>query len=48
VEKYRSFWEESFDRLDAYLLESKSAEKTTLHKKKTKKEKTKHGRKRKS
>ena len=48
VEKYRSFWEESFDRLEAYLLELKAAEKTTPHKKKTKKEKTKHGRKRKS
>jgi DNA-binding transcriptional ArsR family regulator len=48
VEKYRSFWEESLDRLDAYLLELKATEKMTSHKKKTKKEKTKHGRKRQS
>jgi DNA-binding transcriptional ArsR family regulator len=26
VEKYRSFWEESFDRLDAYLVELKQKE----------------------
>ena len=39
VEKYRRFWEESFDRLDVYLAELK--EKET-------KEKKKHARKRKS
>ena len=36
VEKYRQFWEESFDRLDAYLIELK---------KKETKEKKKHARK---
>jgi DNA-binding transcriptional ArsR family regulator len=36
VEKYRSFWEESFDRLDVYLAELKSKEN---------KEKKKHARK---
>jgi DNA-binding transcriptional ArsR family regulator len=38
VERYRRFWEESFDRLDAYLVELKNQEK---------KEKKKHARKRK-
>jgi len=36
VEKYRRFWEESFDRLDAYLVELKAKEQ---------KEKKKHARK---
>ena len=44
VENYRRFWEESFDRLDAYLVELKNAEK----KAKASKEKKKHARKRKS
>src|ERR1700744_268496 len=38
VEKYRQFWEESFDRLDVYLAELKKAELK-------KKEKKKHARK---
>jgi DNA-binding transcriptional ArsR family regulator len=41
VENYRRFWEESFDRLDAYLLELKDAE----LKEKENKEKKKHARK---
>lgn len=40
VENYRRFWEESFDRLDAYLVELKAAEMKTKEKK--------HARKRKS
>jgi DNA-binding transcriptional ArsR family regulator len=44
VGNYRRFWEESFDRLDAYLVELKNAEKKT----KATKEKKKHARKRKS
>ena len=43
VENYRSFWEESFDRLDAYLVELQSKDPQ-----KNKKEKKKHARKRKS
>ncbi len=42
IESYRRFWEESFDRLDAYLAELKQAEL-----KKETKEKKKHARKRK-
>jgi DNA-binding transcriptional ArsR family regulator len=34
VEKYRRFWEESFDRLDAYLAEMKNAETKNKEKKK--------------
>jgi DNA-binding transcriptional ArsR family regulator len=34
VEKYRRFWEESFDRLDAYLAEMKNAEMKNKEKKK--------------
>jgi DNA-binding transcriptional ArsR family regulator len=41
VDNYRRFWEESFDRLDAYLAELKSAE----SKHKENKEKKKHARK---
>ncbi|MGD0134718.1 MAG: metalloregulator ArsR/SmtB family transcription factor [Bryobacteraceae bacterium] len=41
VENYRRFWEESFDRLDAYLAELKTAELKT----KENKEKKKHARK---
>jgi DNA-binding transcriptional ArsR family regulator len=41
VEKYRRFWEESFDRLDAYLVELKDTE----LKEKENKEKKKHARK---
>ena len=41
VENYRRFWEESFDRLDAYLAELKTAELRT----KDNKEKKKHARK---
>src|ERR1700733_9354251 len=41
VENYRRFWEESFDRLDAYLVELKDAE----LKEKESKEKKKHARK---
>jgi DNA-binding transcriptional ArsR family regulator len=44
VENYRCFWEESFDRLDAYLAELKKAE----TKNKDTKEKKKHVRKRKN
>ena len=44
LEKYRRFWEESFDRLDAYLIELKAQEKTS----KTKEENKKHARNRKS
>jgi DNA-binding transcriptional ArsR family regulator len=44
VEHYRQFWEESFDRLDAYLAELKTAE----AKIKATKERKKHARKRKS
>jgi DNA-binding transcriptional ArsR family regulator len=43
VENYRQFWEESFDRLDAYLVELKNAETKTKAR-----EKKKHARKRKS
>jgi DNA-binding transcriptional ArsR family regulator len=32
VERYRSFWEESFDRLDDYLLELQTKEKQNDHK----------------
>ena len=46
VENYRRFWEESFDRLDAYLAELKTAElKTAELKTKANKEKEKHARK---
>jgi DNA-binding transcriptional ArsR family regulator len=41
VEEYRRFWEQSFDRLDEYLLELKSELKNAESKKKEKK----HGRK---
>jgi DNA-binding transcriptional ArsR family regulator len=41
VENYRRFWEESFDRLDEYLIELKSQE----SKNKESKEKKKHARK---
>jgi DNA-binding transcriptional ArsR family regulator len=34
VEKYRHFWEESFDRLDAYLAELKAAESESKEKNK--------------
>ena len=44
IEGYRRFWEESFDRLDAYLVELKAAQAKTGETK----EKKKHGRKRKS
>jgi DNA-binding transcriptional ArsR family regulator len=44
IENYRRFWEESFDRLDEYLMELKSHE----LKNKEAKEKKKHARKRKS
>jgi DNA-binding transcriptional ArsR family regulator len=44
VENYRRFWEESFDRLDAYLVELKNAEAKT----KASKEKKKNARKRKN
>jgi DNA-binding transcriptional ArsR family regulator len=42
VEHYRQFWEQSFDRLDAYLQELKTSEQQSSKKPKTKKEK-KHG-----
>ena len=46
AEHYRHFWEESFDRLDAYLAELKTAElKTAELKTKANKEKEKHARK---
>ncbi|MGP0071485.1 MAG: ArsR/SmtB family transcription factor [Bryobacteraceae bacterium] len=50
VENYRRFWEESFDRLDAYLVELKNAEAKTKATEQTKatKEKKKHARKRKA
>jgi len=41
VEDYRRFWEQSFDRLDEYLIEMKS---NLAKQKRDKKEKTKHGR----
>ncbi len=41
VENYRRFWEESFDRLDEYLIELKTQESRS----KESKEKKKHGRK---
>ncbi len=48
VDQYRRFWEESFDRLDAYLLElqadaQKAPKKEKDPKKAKKKEKKKHG-----
>ena len=50
VANYRRFWEESFDRLDAYLVELKNAEAKTKATEQTKatKEKKKHARKRKA
>jgi DNA-binding transcriptional ArsR family regulator len=37
IEKYRQFWEESFERLDEYLREVQEREKKLNHKKKEKK-----------
>lgn len=45
VEEYRRFWEQSFDRLDEYLLELKSDLKNAELKKKEKKHGRKHGKK---
>lgn len=36
LDHYRKFWEESFDRLDAYLEELKKKERTNVHKKRRK------------
>jgi DNA-binding transcriptional ArsR family regulator len=36
IDHYRKFWEDSFDRLDAYLRELKKKEKKDVHKKRKK------------